>query len=127
MTIREAIDRVDGIQANQYSNEDKVLWLSMLDSRIYTDIILDHHKRFCEAPKHFTPYTTDNMDKALLADFPYDELYIAYLEMKIDEANKETARYNNSAILFNNYYENYEKHYHKTHMPIAHQRFRIWG
>lgn len=66
------------------------------------------------------------MQKSLLAKFPYDELYLAYLKMKIDEENGETARYNNSAILFNSHYDNYAKWYQKYHRPINKNKWRLW-
>ena len=55
---------------------------------------------------------------------PYDRLYPAYLKMKIDGENGETARYNNSAALFNSYMMEYRKYYNKTHMPLSGDRPR---
>lgn len=126
MTIRECIDRLDGLKPNQYQEETKIRWLSILDSEITTNIIYTHHLLPGEEYKDFEPYTTQDLDKPLIAPFPHDEMYIAYLEMKIDEANKETARYNNSAILFNAYYDNFAKAYQKIHKPINKARFNNW-
>lgn len=123
MTIRECIDRVDGLKPNQYSEEEKVRWLDVLDRNIYNDVILTHEG--CR--KEFDGYTTDDTDKELLAENPYDELYVAYLKMKIDEENQETSRYNVSAAMFNSYYDNYAKWYNKHHKPISRSKFRIWG
>jgi hypothetical protein len=39
--------------------------------------------------------------------------------MKIDAENGETARYNNSASLFNSYMMEYRKFYNKTHIPLS--------
>ena len=127
MTIREAIDRADILNPNTISEEDKIRWLSLLDKSIYTDVYLTHYLNPCEERREFEPYTPDNTEKALFAPFPYDDLYVAYLQMKIDEANKETDRYNNSASLYNAYLEDYTHHYHKTHRPINRSHFRIWG
>ena len=66
-----------------------------------------------------TRYTSENLGDSLLAPYPYDELYVAYLKMKIDEENGETQRYNNSATIFNSYFEDYLKAYNKDHMPIG--------
>ena len=74
----------------------------------------------------FKPYTMDNETVRLIAPFPYDELYIFYLQMKIDEANKESVQYNNDAMLFNSYYENFAKYYNKIHMPINRARYNMW-
>lgn len=117
MTIKECIDIVDATKPNQYSDTDKVRWLSQLDYTIANEIIDTH-----VLPKGkdfiFEQYNPDrDLGKGLIAPPPYDELYIAFLKMKIDEENGETARYNNSATMFNKHYMDFEKFYNKTHMP----------
>lgn len=124
MTIREVIDRLDGLKPNQYQDEDKLRWLSDLDQQIYTDILLTHE--FEGELKEFVPYTIDDMDHSLIVKRPYDELYVAYLKMKIDEENAETGRYNNSATMFNAYYDNFAKYWNKTHLPINKSNIRFW-
>lgn len=127
MTIRECIDNIDANKPNQYTDADKITWLSQLDYSILNDIILTHKFNFFDkviAP--FRPYRADDMDKELIAPFPYDVLYPAYLSMKIDELNQETARYNNSATMFNAYYEDYAKHINKTHEPLGMRPFQIY-
>lgn len=148
MTIKECIDRTDNLNPNQYSEEQKVAWLSELDCNIFTDIILTHYPYFGERPlprvtpfsedddparvavpcvkPEFKPYSVDNMTEQLIAPFPYDNLYIAYLQMKIDEANKDSVQYNNSAIMFTTYYNNFSTHYNRTHKPINLNRFNMW-
>ena len=150
MTIKEAIDKIDNLSPNQYSEEIKVDWLSRLDYRIFNDIILRHLPPLPLPPKEivavstatpldqdvrhippkkseFEEYSVDDMTKQLLAPFPYDELYIFYLQMKIDETNKETAQYNNSATLFNNYYENFAADYNRDHKPVNRARWNMWS
>lgn len=126
MTIRECIDKVDNLKPNQYTTADKVDWLSRLDYNIVTDIYDTHHYNEGEEEVTFTPYTTEDMDKQLIVPFPYDELYVAYIEMKIDAENKEATRYNGSVTFYNAYYDNFAKHYNKTHLPIRSKGFRIW-
>lgn len=124
MRIREAIDRIDSLQPNQYSEEIKVRWLSVLDKKIHTDILLTHESK--EEIEDFVPYSTDNMEKELIVPFPYDELYPSYLQMMIDKENGETARYNNSATIYNALYLDYAKNYNKEHRPVNKNKFRIW-
>lgn len=123
MTIREAIDRADSLKPNQYSMYDKVMWLSQLDSNIHRDILMTHEPVPTE---DFEPYDIDHMDNGLLVPFPYDELYVSYLKMKTDENDEETARYNNSAIIFNAHYDNFEKYINKTQMPVNNVRLHTW-
>lgn len=118
MTIKECIDIVDNLKPNQYTIKEKVMWLSFIELRIINDV-LKTHEGYDGRYDLFTGYSEDKLTVTMIAPSPYDRLYTKYLEMKIDEANGETTRYNNSAILFNGYMADYEKYYNKTHMPIS--------
>ena len=124
MTIKECIDRVDNVKPNQYSDDDKVRWLSFLDGTIINDVIKTHEGYEGEYDL-FEGYSTDKMGVHLIAKAPHDALYEAYLKMKIDEENGETARYNNSATMFNSYLELYKKWYNKHHMPLQSATFKV--
>lgn len=123
MTIKEAIDRADAEKPNQFSEEQKVIWLSQCDSNIHEDILMTHEDT---NESVFTPYDTSKVGNALLAPFPYDELYVAFLKMKFDEKNEDTARYNNSSIIFNAHLDNFAKYINKNHKPSSKQKLRIW-
>lgn len=126
MTIRECIDRVDAVKPNQYGVEEKVRWLSFLDAIIINDV-LKTHEGYKGEYDEFTGYSEDRLGAKLIVGSPYDALYEAYLKMKIDEENGETARYNNSATMFNSYMEEYRKHYNKHHLPLSQNTMRIFG
>ena len=117
MTIKEVVDIVDSVKPNQYGIEEKVRWLSFLDSIIINEVIKNYEEYEGEYDD-FDGYSPDRTDTALIVKAPYDNLYEAYLKMKIDEENGEMARYNNSATMFNSYMEAYKKHYNKNHMPL---------
>jgi hypothetical protein len=117
MTIKECIDIVDSIKPNQYTVEDKVMWLSFIDAIIINDV-LKTHEGYDGRYDLFEGYSADKLSVRLIVPSPYDRLYTAYLQMKIDQANGETARYNNSVTLYNAYMTEYRKHYNKTHMPL---------
>lgn len=115
MTIAEAINKVDALKPNTYSIEDKLGWLSTLDTRIMTLIIEAHEQT---EPIHFYGYDDpEDLMIDLLVPAPYDEMYLRWLEAMIDYHNSEDDRYNNAIILFNNAYEGYKTHYTRTHMP----------
>ena len=126
MTIREAIDRADTIKPNQYSDDIKMQWLSEVDNRIYNDLFMTHEDNpylDIEPPEEgeedqrlIFPYTDDS--KTLLAEPPYDILYPSYLKAKIDEANEEMTRYQNSSAMYNSQYQDYARWYNRSHMPI---------
>ena len=125
MTIKECIDLVDNVKPNQYSIEDKVAWLSFLDGIIIHDV-LKTHEDYDSKYDEFEGYSLNKLGTKLIATFPYDNLYPAYLKMKIDEENGETARYNNSATMFNSYFSTYKKWYNKNHMPKNENIMRIF-
>ena len=117
MTIKECIDIVDNLKPNQYSIKDKVGWLSFIDAIIINDV-LKTHEGYDGRYDSFEGYSEDKLSTPLIVPNPYDRLYTAYLQMKIDSENGETARYNNSAALYNAYMMEYRKYYNKTHMPL---------
>ena len=125
MTIKECIDVVDNVKPNQYSIEDKVRWLSFLDSIIINDV-LKTHEGYRNEYEEFEGYSENRLGTKLIVEAPYDRLYEAYLKMKIDEENGETARYNNSATMFNSYMTAYKKHYNKHHMPLQMNMMKIF-
>lgn len=115
MTIIEAINRIDAIKPNSYSQAEKIRWLSTLDGVIKTNIIDTHEG--AEAVS-FDGYTDDtNIATKLLVPAPYDEIYLFWLESKIDYWNGEMGRYNNSISMYNTAYAEFEKYCNRTHMP----------
>lgn len=121
MLIRECIDIVDGMKPNQYGVEDKVRWLSFLDRIIINDV-LKTHEGYDEKFDLFEGYSTGNLGVRLIVNPPYDQMYIEYLKMKIDEENGETAKYNNSATMFNTYLSMFRKWYNKNNMPLQYDK-----
>ena len=117
MTIKECIDIVDNIKPNQYSVKEKVMWLSFVDETIINDV-LKTHEGYDGRYDDFEGYTEDKLSMTLIVHSPYDRLYTAYLKMKIDQENGETARYNNSAALYNTYMMEFRRYYNKTHLPL---------
>lgn len=115
MTIAEVIAGVDKLKPNCFDTVDKIRWLSELDGRIKSEII-DTHEGSDESG--FIGYGEDaDISTPLLVSFPYDDIYIRYLEMQIDYSNGETAKYTNSSTLFNEAYSAYMRYYNRTHMP----------
>ena len=125
MTIKECIDAVDNVKPNQYSTEDKVKWLSFLDMIIVNDVLKTHEGYEGEYDE-FTGYDADKLGVKLIAPKPYDNLYEAFLKMKIDEENGESARYNNTATMFNSYYSVYKKYYNKYHKPLCNNTMKVF-
>lgn len=115
MTIAEAISRVDSLKPNTYTYDDKVSWLSTLDTKVKTQIIDAHES---DQSYSFNGYNSlTDQDTELLVPAPYDEMYVYWLTAMIDYYNNEDARYNNAIILFDNSYERYKSYYTRNNMP----------
>ena len=116
MTIIEAINKIDTLKYNTYSQEDKVDWLSRLDWMVKRQIIDTHDG--AEAVG-FTGYDSDtDLHTVLLVPAPFDEVYLRWLEAQIDYANGETDKFNASIIMYNTAYEAFENYYNRNHMPL---------
>lgn len=117
MTIIEAINRIDALKHNTYTQSDKVAWLSRLDSMVKKHII-DTHEGAEEVT--FTGYDdSTDFSTELLVPAPYDEVYLRWMEAQIDYHNGEYKKYNNAILMYNTAYEGYQNYYNRTHMPIG--------
>ena len=119
MKIIEAINEIDSLNHNTYSEPDKVKWLSRVDWMVKKHII-DTHEGAEDVT--FTGYDdlTDRQTE-LLVPAPHDELYLRWLEAQIHYHNGEYGKYNNAVEMFNASYEDYRKYYNRTHMPKGKQ------
>ena len=119
MTVKDAIDMADRDHPNAYAFSDKLRWLSRLDNDLKVKIIDTH-----EDP--VIPYDTvidyandsDHFDTTqLIAQAPFDEMYLFYIAAQVDLLNGEYERYNNSNTMFLTAYTDYERWYNRTHTP----------
>ena len=115
MKIIEAINQIDSLKHNTYSQRDKILWLSRLDSMVKR-LIIDTHEGGEDVI--FTGYTeTTDPETELLVPAPFDEMYLRWLEAQIDYANGEYGKYNNSILMYQADYDAYANYYNRNHMP----------
>ena len=116
MKIIEAINHVDEVKPNSYSQTEKIRWLSTLDGTIKAEVIDNYEGAESIS---FEPYTEDSLLRELLVPHPYDEVYIRWLEAQIDYANGEYGKYNNSITMYNTAYSAFVRYYNKMHKPIT--------
>lgn len=117
MRIIDAVNRIDSLQHNTYTNADKVAWLSRLDSMV-KKLIIDTHEGAEEVI--FTGYNdSTDLQTELLVPEPFDEVYLRWLEAQIDYHNGEYGKYNNAIAMYNTAYEAYRNDYNRTHMPLS--------
>lgn len=101
MTPNKVIEYIDGIRPNAYDEEVKLRWINNVDCMV---------KKLVFGHKKIVPYTyPDDMDKELIIEAPFDDVYSFYLESMIDYYNREYANYNNSAMMFESRFSEYKK------------------
>lgn len=123
MTVLDAIQRIDILKPNGYSQEQKVEWLSTLDGIVALEIINAYKGGELFV---FEPYDNQNLTRELLIPAPYDKVYGYWLEAQIDYTSGETRRYQNSMTMYNEAYKDYARYYNRTHMPIG-KKFTFRG
>lgn len=114
MTIIEAINSIDALKHNTYTQRDKLSWLSRLDAMV-KKFIIDTHEGDEVTFNGYDDSTNTNTE--LLIPAPFDEAYLRWMEAQIDYYNGEYDKYNNSIDMFNTAYNGYMNHYNRTHMP----------
>lgn len=117
MKIREAIERIDSQKHNTYSQNDKVAWLSRLDS-IVKRLIIDTHDGWEEVSFSGYDDKTD-LNTEMLVPAPFDEMYLRWLEAQIDYHNGEYGKYNNAITMYQAAYDGYANYYNRNNMPIS--------
>lgn len=115
MTAGEAIAAADALRPNQYATEQKLHWLRLLDGQIRLELLGTHEGAAeTDAGDEYTG------DTELLAPQPYGgELYTAYLFSRIDLANAEIQKYNQSAALVSAAWRQLADRYNREHKPLA--------
>lgn len=123
MTLIEAINRIDVLKPNTYSQEEKVSWLSSLDGAIKREIIDTHEGADGVAFEGYNDLTS--LSTVLLVPEPYDDIYLRWLEAQIDYANGEYTRYNNVMKAYNGAYSAFSRYYNREHKPVG-KKFKFF-
>lgn len=116
MTLAELIAQVDDIKPNAFSNEAKTLWVNEIEGKIQTDV-------FLMAVENVVQYKySENADDVLLVNPPHDKLYREYLTAKIDYANGEYNKYENTMQMFNDFYTEFVMWFARNYRPAETHR-----
>ena len=104
MTIKEAVQRTDALcKLNAYDNETKTFWLEQLDQRIQSEL-------WRWSPEDAVRYDWDScQDHALLAEAPYDRMYLYWLAANIALADGEHSAYQNYFAIFDSAWKEYAR------------------
>ncbi|MBQ4061349.1 MAG: hypothetical protein IJD14_00650 [Christensenellaceae bacterium] len=105
MTIQECISKFNYLKPHGYDDETLCRWLKDLEERLHKDI----YSRYEEE---------EDTSKELSVPEAYSDLYIYYLQARVDYFNGETARYNNSMNMYNTTLGCFADAYNRTHTPL---------
>lgn len=125
MTVSEAIQKTDISKPSSFTQEEKIAWLSEIDHIIFNEIVKTHERTSGSEPASFSTYTESDLNRELIAEAPYDALYLSWIESKIDYGHGEIGRYNNSITTFNTDFSSYRNYYNRTHMPLG-KKYRFF-
>lgn len=112
-TINEVIRRVDQQRPNALTDAQKSRWLLDLDGRIYRETTA------ADAPDTRPPESAAELDKPLLVEEAYANLYDLYLMAMIEYSQGEYAAYNNTALMYDQAMKEWRGYYRRTHLPKA--------
>lgn len=110
MTASEIIERTNRLFPDTQQFPVKLQRLKELDGRIYQEFL----SAFTEGEKN-KPETEYSQGTVLLLPDEYSEVYMRYLCLQQDIENGDTARYINSASLFNAAYLSFMSSYTRKH------------
>lgn len=122
MTITSAIQMADLTRPNELEAQLKRRWLLALDLELLLQIARTHGGETPEKPA--CPEGEDPGER-LLVEFPYDELYVQYLVMRIDLENGELERYNNDLLLFRRSLNAWAAQYNRLHPTVGVEALRF--
>ena len=119
-TLKEIIDGVDAEKPNAFDHDTKTRWLNEVEGRVQTDV-------FLIAPVDIIQYAfNENQNTPLLVDPPHDKLYYAYLAARIDFANGEYEKYQNTMQLYNEFFAEFVRWFARNYHPADAIREGIW-
>ena len=114
MTVQQAINALDDVKPNAFSQNTKLRWLSVLDGRLANEVFLMAPD---EVEENYN-YTSANLSDNLLVGMPYDDLYIWWMQAQADLANGEYDKAQNTMAVFNQLWEQFVRWFCQRYDPI---------
>lgn len=124
MNLKSVIEIFDKNESNDYSEGDKLRWLSELDGKIKISIIDRYVQEEAIDMPDYTAEDTDLISTQLLAAEPFTDLYFQWLRCKVNQYNGEVTLYNAAVLAFNSAYYEFSTWYTRNHLPINNYSFR---
>lgn len=145
MNIKDAIERADALQNNNFSKEVKTQWLGELEEKIMNEQFATHETLneyemrdwILYIRNMFLPLYTDNEktkenlewdvdeETELLAPLEYHGMYITYLLSKFALHSGEYDRHNIFENKFLNEYQNFCNYINRTYKPLQNNKIEV--
>ena len=115
MILSEIIARYDNERKNTEDKSVKQRWVEELERIVLDDVILTHQNEIENPDEYFDDWGDS---KELLIPMQYADVYINYIDMKMQLKLNQLQKYNSASTLFNNAYLTYQQWYNRHHMPL---------
>lgn len=113
MYLRELFTTVDQLRPNAFTDAEKIRMVNTVEGRIYKDILSKYEG---EEPI-FIPFEEGQEERELAVPVPYTDVYVFYLASMMDFYNSDSSRYNDSMVLYNQAWNEFQAYYLQTHTP----------
>ena len=120
MKILEAITRLDELQPNSFTAEEKMRWLEQLDQELWREVVQTHEGGSDIPEPDYNQEAAEELE--LLVKKPYDSIYLHWMQSKIDYALGEFGRFNNSNAAFEADRMAWRLWYHRNNRPLERAR-----
>lgn len=102
-TLKEVIERIDSTKLNAYDTDIKIRWIDIVNRQA-------HLQGFKLPKSEYITLNREHMERELLIEEPYSNVYDYYVYAQIDLMNNEITNFNNNVLLYNNEWTEYLKH-----------------
>lgn len=113
MKLRELLTTVDQLRPNAFTDAEKIRMVNTVEGRIYKDIL----QKYEGVEPIFVPFEEGQEERELVVPVPFTDVYVYYLISMMDFYNGDSGRYNDSMVLYNQAWEEFQAHYLQKHTP----------
>ena len=119
MRIKDAIEQVEiKVPGNTHGHPELIRWLSALDGEIFGTLYQQREKPPVSDWSPYDPMAEGVKDTVLLAQAPYDDLYVTYLVMMIHREDGDDMAVNDTDDYNSRYYQ-FRSAYARKHRGIT--------
>lgn len=119
MRVKEALEFIDSVKPNAYTDDQKLRWLNDCEGMVQTQVLL------FASPEMIAYSLPEDENTEMLVSKPHDKLYLSYLYAMIDFANGEYNKYSNSMQMFNAEFSEFMRWFANAYRPADTNEERV--